>query len=106
VPGLGVPVPTRIADQLRGKSFASFDAFRKAFWKAVASNSELSGQFIPRNIDRMRDGFAPTARYADAIGKRKVFELHHVELVSEGGKVYEVDNLRVNTPKNHVNIHR
>ncbi len=104
--GLGAPIPTRIADRLRGKSFASFDAFRKAFWMAVAGDSELSGQFIPRNIDRMRDGFAPTARYADAIGKRKVFELHHVELVSEGGKVYDVDNLRVNTPKNHVSIHR
>ncbi|EKG34755.1 Colicin E3 [Pseudomonas syringae pv. avellanae str. ISPaVe013] len=104
--GLGAPIPTRIADQLRGKSFASFDAFREAFWKAVASDSELNSRFIQRNIDRMRDGFAPTARYADAVGKRKVFELHHVELVSEGGKVYDVDNLRVNTPKNHIYIHR
>ena len=104
--GLGAAIPTRIADQLRGKSFASFDAFREAFWKAVASDSELNSRFIQRNIDRMRDGFAPTARYADAVGKRKVFELHHVELVSEGGKVYDVDNLRVNTPKNHIYIHR
>ncbi|CAM3598733.1 Pyocin-S1 [Pseudomonas reidholzensis] len=104
--GLGAPIPTRVADQLRGKSFASFDAFRKAFWQAVSEDPELSSQFIPRNIDRMRDGFAPTARYADAIGKRKVFEIHHVELVSEGGKVYDVDNLRVNTPKNHIDIHR
>ncbi|MCL6309669.1 S-type pyocin domain-containing protein [Pseudomonas syringae] len=104
--GLGAAIPTRIADQLRGKSFASFDAFREAFWKAVASDSELNSRFIQRNIDRMRDGFAPTVRYADAVGKRKVFELHHVELVSEGGKVYDVDNLRVNTPKNHIYIHR
>lgn len=104
--GLGSPIPTRIADQLRGVKFSSFDAFRKAFWQAVAEDSELGSQFIPRNIDRMRDGFAPTARYADAIGKRKVFELHHVEWVSEGGNVYDVDNLRVNTPKNHIEIHR
>ncbi len=104
--GLGAPIPTSIADKLSGKSFSSFDAFRKAFWKAVAEDPELSSQFIPRNIDRMQDGFAPTARYADAVGKRKVFELHHVELVSEGGKVYDVDNLRVNTPKNHIDIHR
>ena len=104
--GLGAPIPTRIADQLRGVKFSSFDAFRKAFWQAVAEDSELGSQFIPRNIDRMRDGFAPTARYADAIGKRKVFELHHVEWVSEGGNVYDVDNLRVNTPKNHIEIHR
>lgn len=29
--GLGVPVPTRIADKLRDRGFSSFDMFRKAF---------------------------------------------------------------------------
>lgn len=29
--GLGAPIPTRIADQLRGKSFGSFDSFRAGF---------------------------------------------------------------------------
>lgn len=104
--GLGAPIPTRIADQLRGKSFSSFDAFRKAFWKAVASDSELSGQFIPDNIERMNNGNAPKARYRDAVGSKSSFELHHVDLVSEGGEVYNVDNLRVTTPKNHIDIHR
>ena len=104
--GLGVPVPARVADRLRGKSFTSFDKFRKAFWMAVVNDPELSSQFSLKNIDRMRDGFAPTARYADAVGKRKVFELHHVEWISEGGKVYDVDNMRVNTPRNHLAIHR
>ncbi|WP_330165036.1 hypothetical protein [Pseudomonas fluorescens] len=41
--GLGAPIPTRIADQLRGKNLAGFDAFRKVFWKAIASDSKLSG---------------------------------------------------------------
>lgn len=104
--GQGAPIPTRIAEQLRGKSFVSFDAFRKAFWKAVASDSELSSQFIPDNIERMRNGNAPKARYRDAAGSKGSFELHHVALVSEGGEVYNVDNLRVNTPKNHLDIHR
>lgn len=61
--GLGAPIPTRIADQLRGKSFSSFDAFRSAFWKAVVADSELSSQFIPDNIERMLNGNAPKARY-------------------------------------------
>ena len=104
--GLGAPIPTRIADQLRGKSFSSFDAFRKALWKAVVADSELSSQFIPDNIERMQNGNAPKARYRERAGSKSSFELHHVELVSEGGQVYDIDNLRVNTPKNHIDIHR
>lgn len=104
--GLGAPIPTRIADQLRGKSFASFDAFRKAFWKAVASDSELSSQFIVANRKRMLVGNAPKTRERDMVGGRGVFELHHVDKVSEGGEVYNVDNLGVVTPKNHIDIHR
>ncbi|MDQ0702677.1 hypothetical protein QF043_001469 [Pseudomonas sp. W3I7] len=104
--GLGVPIPPRVADQLRGKRFSTFNAFRKAFWIAVANDQTLSSQFVPKNIKRMQEGYAPTARHADAVGQRKVFELHHVEWISEGGKVYDVDNLRVNTPKNHIDNHR
>jgi hypothetical protein len=104
--GPGAPIPTRIADQLRGKSFSGFDAFRKALWKAVVADSELSSQFIPDNIERMQNGNAPKARYRDRAGSKSSFELHHVELVSEGGQVYDIDNLRVNTPKNHIDIHR
>ena len=104
--GLGAPIPTKIADQLRGKSFNSFDAFRKALWKAVVADSELSSQFIPDNIERMQNGNAPKARYRDRAGSKSSFELHHVERVSEGGQVYDIDNLRVNTPKNHIDIHR
>ncbi|WP_323561609.1 hypothetical protein [Pseudomonas sp. Dout3] len=42
----------------------------------------------------------------DQIGKRISFELHHVERIADGGAVYHVDNLRANTPKNHIDIHR
>ena len=54
----------------------------------------------------MQDGYAPKARKRDHAGKKRSFEIHHVNLVSEGGEVYNVDNLRVNTPKNHIEIHR
>jgi hypothetical protein len=50
----------------------------------------------------MQNGNAPAARYRDRAGSKSSFELHHVELVSEGGQV----NLRVNTPKNHIDTHR
>lgn len=52
--GLGAPVPSQIADKLRGQEFSNFDAFRAAFWKAVAADPELSLQFKPSNLDRMQ----------------------------------------------------
>ncbi|WP_323567361.1 HNH endonuclease signature motif containing protein [Pseudomonas sp. DC1.2] len=104
--GLGSPIPTRIADQLRGREFSSFDAFRKAFWVEVGNDSELSRQFNQDNIKRLVKGLAPTTRVRDQIGKRISFELHHVERIADGGAVYHVDNLRANTPKNHIDIHR
>lgn len=54
----------------------------------------------------MRSGKAPRARLVDIAGSRLSHEIHHVELISEGGEVYNVDNLRINTPKNHVKLHQ
>ncbi|MGE8176014.1 S-type pyocin domain-containing protein [Pseudomonas fluorescens] len=104
--GSGAPIPTRIADQLRGKSFSSFDAFRAAFWIAVANDVELSQQFSPRNLSGMAKGFAPAAPKNEHAGKRIAFELHHVELIRDGGAVYDADNLRAVTPRHHIDIHR
>jgi hypothetical protein len=104
--GQGSPIPTQIADKLRGLEFSSFDAFRRAFWIEVANDPELAGQFVPRNIKRMQNGYAPNARERDVVGKRNTFELHHVERIADGGAIYDVDNLRANTPKNHINLHR
>ncbi|AZD91765.1 MULTISPECIES: S-type pyocin domain-containing protein [Pseudomonas] len=104
--GLGSPIPTEIADQLRGKEFRSFDAFRRAFWRTVGENPTLFGQFNQRAQKRLSTGNAPAVRDRDAVGKRGTFELHHIEQIADGGEVYNVDNLRVTTPKNHINIHR
>lgn len=103
---LGSPVPTRIADRLRGREFSNFDDFREAFWKAVGSDAQLSSQFIVNNRARMLAGKAPKVRKADVAGKRTSFELHHIEKISEGGEVYDVDNLGVTTPKHHIDLHR
>nr|WP_225927272.1 S-type pyocin domain-containing protein [Pseudomonas ekonensis] len=103
--GVGVPIPTEVADALRGREFQSFDSFRTAFWKAV-SESAAAGQFIEQSVGRMRKGKAPRVRNAESVGGRRSYELHHLEKISEGGDVYDVDNLRVNTPRNHIDIHR
>ncbi|WP_313027779.1 S-type pyocin domain-containing protein [Pseudomonas lopnurensis] len=104
--GLGAPIPTKIADKLRGREFSSFDAFRKAFWIEVGNDPELSRQFNQDNLERIQSGYAPATRDKDAVGKRGTFELHHVERIADGGAVYNVDNLRANTPRNHIDIHR
>jgi hypothetical protein len=104
--GLGAPIPTRIADQLRGQRFRDFDAFRKAFWITVRNDSELFSQFNKIAQERLRSGNAPVVRDKDAIGNRSTFEIHHVRRIADGGLVYDVDNLRINTPKNHIEQHR
>ncbi|BAU72894.1 S-type pyocin domain-containing protein [Metapseudomonas furukawaii] len=104
--GLGAPIPKNVANELRGRSFNSFDAFRRAFWKAVSNDPVLTAQFIPQNTTRMTVGKAPRVRRKDSVGGRRSFELHHLDNVSKGGGVYDVDNLRINTPRNHIDLHR
>jgi hypothetical protein len=103
---LGAPVPSQIADQLRGKQFNSFDAFRRAFWTAVGNDSELSGQFNRANQTAMRKlGNSPRTPSVEQVGGRDVYELHHLEELAKGGALYDVDNLRVMTPKLHIKTH-
>ncbi|WP_170826381.1 S-type pyocin domain-containing protein [Pseudomonas syringae] len=104
--GLGVPIPTWIADKLRGREFSSFDLFRKAFWGEVANDSALSSQFTTSNLAALKKGYAPVTTALGQAGKRMSFELHHVDRVADGGPIYDVDNIRVTTPKNHIDIHR
>lgn len=103
---LGSPIPSQIADQLRGREFSSFDDFREAFWVAVSADAALSSQFNDSNRSRMAEGLAPRARFADTVGKRRSFELHHETPISKGGEVYNVDNIRAMTPKHHIDTHR
>ncbi|PHZ25991.1 HNH endonuclease signature motif containing protein [Yersinia bercovieri] len=94
-----------MADQLRGRWFSRFDKFREAFWVAVGHDPELAGQFIPRNVTRMKHGRSPRTRLIDTVGGRYSFEMHHVKHVNDGGEVYNIDNLHVITPKRHIDIH-
>ncbi|MBC5832428.1 T6SS effector antibacterial DNase [Vibrio metschnikovii] len=104
--GLGSPVPSQIADKLRGKEFSSFDAFRKAFWLSVAENEELMTQFKGASKAHIRKGNAPFAPKDEHYGKIRKFEIHHVNEIQHGGAVYDIDNLRLVTPRNHKKIHK
>lgn len=103
--GLGAPVPAQVADKLRGQKFERFDDFREAFWLAVAECPELMVQFNRSNQTIIRAGTSPFAIPEEQVGKRKRFEIHHVKNIQHSGEVYNIDNLRVNTPKNHIGLH-
>ncbi|MDF7681084.1 S-type pyocin domain-containing protein [Enterobacteriaceae bacterium ESL0689] len=103
--GNGSPIPGQIADKLRGRTFANFDQFRKAFWLEVSEDPELSGQFKPHNQINVRNGNSPFTREVDRAGGRERYEIHHIIPISKGGDVYNVDNMGVTTPKRHIEIH-
>ncbi|WEF11366.1 HNH endonuclease [Pectobacterium actinidiae] len=95
---LGAPIPSQIADKLRGREFANFDAFREAFWLEVSKDPELSRPFDPGSLATMKNGRAPYVRKSERAGKRVKAELHHVKPIKDGGVV-------VVTPKRHIEIH-
>ncbi|MCK9789763.1 HNH endonuclease [Providencia rettgeri] len=102
----GAPIPEQVANKLRGKKFNSFDEFRKAIWDEISKFPELIKNLSKNNKTLVSKGYSPFARKKDQVGGRKVHELHHDNPISEGGEVYNMDNLRVTTPKRHIDIHR
>ena len=101
----GAPIPDRIADKLRDKEFKSFDDFRKAVWEEVSKDPELSKNLNPSNKSSVSKGYSPFTPKNQQVGGRKVYELHHDKPISQGGEVYDMDNIRVTTPKRHIDIH-
>ncbi|APV39024.1 hypothetical protein PFAS1_06590 [Pseudomonas frederiksbergensis] len=103
--GEGAPIPMQIADKFRGREFSSFKAFRRAFWKAMGDDELLSGQFTKLRQMDMKHRLAPAALPQDQVGRRIKYEIHHINPIGAGGEVYDMDNLRVMTPKLHISIH-
>ena len=70
--GLGAPIPTSIAESLRGRKYSSFDSFRRARWVEVSKDSELSSQLTTENKTRVKNGLSPATRRQDIVGRRRV----------------------------------
>ncbi len=104
--GEGAPIPSQIADKLRGKTFKNWRDFREQFWIAVANDPELSKQFNPGGLAVMRDGGAPYVRESEQAGGRIKIEIHHKVRIADGGGVYNMGNLVAVTPKRHIEIHK
>jgi HNH endonuclease. len=78
-------------------------------WLEVSKYPELSKQFSRGNLDAMREGNAPTGLsdgyYQGPTRLIKKYEIHHIKPIEDGGGVYDIDNLRIVTPKLHKFIH-
>ncbi|MFV3402516.1 S-type pyocin domain-containing protein [Pseudomonas sp. NY15463] len=101
----GAPIPAQVATLLKGLSFRNWTAYRNALWKAVADDPFLSAQFGPGSIGRMRRGRPPLARVHERVGNIASLQIHHKIPISEGGDVYNSENLTIVTPKQHHTIH-
>ncbi len=98
----GAPIPDRIAERLAGREFPTFDAFRGAFWKEVARDPELAGQFSAGNLREISNGRSPFAPPFQQVGGRERFEIDHITTIAHGGDVYNMDNLKIMTPAVHI----
>ena len=107
--GNGAPIPAHIADKLRGREFKTFDEFREALWLEVSQEPELIAQFSEINQLRISQGFTPFApdegHYIGPKETLKKFQIHHFIAIEYGGGVYDIDNLRIVTPRLHDEIH-
>ena len=83
--GQGAPIPSQIADQLRGQQFKNWREFREALWKAVANDAELTKQFDPGSLAAMKKGYSAFVRKTERVGGRIKYELHHKQYISLGG---------------------
>ncbi|HHL2501874.1 TPA: HNH endonuclease signature motif containing protein [Yersinia enterocolitica] len=93
-------------DKLHGRKFSSFDRFREEFWRTAANDPELAEQFKSGNLGNIKNGKASSSRQSERVGGRVKYELHHVKPISKDGAVYDIDNIRVLTPKRHIETHK
>lgn len=103
--GDGAGVPKGVADALRGRKYSSFKSFRRAVWREMSRIEEVGEDVSEYTIDAMRGGKSPYVPKSERVKGRERYELHHVDLISEGGEVYDIDNLRITSPRLHNSIH-
>ncbi len=65
----------------------------------MANDPDLAKQFNLNNQNRMMEGKASITPLSEHVGKRKSFELDHLQAIGQGGDVYNIDNLSIKTPK-------
>ena len=65
----------------------------------MVNDQILLDQFSLYNKSDIKNGLSPSVPASEQVGGRKKLEIHHTQPISEGGAVYDMDNLRIVTPK-------
>jgi RHS repeat-associated protein len=97
-------IPKEVSEKLVGRKFNTFDDLREEVWRTVAGTPQLARQFSARDIARMRNGWAPAVDNSQRVGKLSSYQIHHRTPISQGGPVYDLDNLLIVTPRYHQEI--
>lgn len=66
----------------------------------------FEGQFDLGDLLVMRRGLALVANDNEQVGSRVKYEIHHVQKIDDGGDVYDVDNVRILSPRYHIEAHK
>lgn len=88
-------IPASVASQLNGKTFKRFDLFTQAFWKALVNTPNLAAQFSDDALISMKSGIAPVVAISEVSSEKAKLTLKHVLSISDGGAVYDMDNMQI-----------
>lgn len=95
-------IPHQIAVKLAGRQYKDWRHFRRSFWREVVKSEILARQFDAENIQRMKRGVAPLVEELQLLGKRESYNIDHVKELRHGGGLYNLNNLYIRSPLNHV----
>lgn len=88
-------LPHHIIKKLSGRTFNHFDQFSQAFWIAIAEDPVYAQQFIPSQLNRIKQGWPPRAPFRDTAKGLRSYQICHLSPPEFGGLMYDADNLRI-----------
>ena len=100
----GLALPRPVGDELRGRQFASFEAFDQSLWRTLGDNASLASGFEEVNRKRLKQGFAPVTPKADWVDGRRNVEVRYPASVQSGAAPYNLDVLKLARPGSALGI--
>ncbi|MGF6590901.1 hypothetical protein [Pseudomonas sp. 2835] len=71
----------------------------------LSTDAPFTSPFSQANLARMQKGYPPRAPFSETVKNRRSYEMRHIVPTSEGGALYDLDNLRILTPKQCISLY-
>jgi len=94
----GVPIPSQVAVNLTGREFASFAAFERELWLAIAEENRQVRQFQGFNLSNIQRGIAPYAPDHSWAGSRGRYEVRYPADQFRSTDPFDMDRIRIHLP--------